>query len=218
MTAKTLIEPARRAPLAIAWLVAVAAIPLPAGAQSAGAVQQLVPVTAAASQYLVNIGDELDVFVWGEERMQRSVRIQPDGTFAFPLAGTIAAKGRNVSDIAGEIRERIAVNYRSAPPDVTVTVRDATAMRFYVVGKVRTPGSYTSTSAINILQALSMAGGTAEFADVKNAVILRQQANGSQTVEPVKLHTVLKGHRALSAGVLNNALPTLSSGDVLVIP
>ena len=76
------------------------------------------------SQYRVNAGDELDVFVWGEERMQRSVRVQPDGTFAFPLAGTIKAVGRSVTDIAAEIRERIAINYRSTPPDVTVSVRD----------------------------------------------------------------------------------------------
>jgi len=173
--------------------------------------------TQPAARYFVNAGDELDVFVWGEERMQRAVRVQPDGNIAFPLAGTIKASGRNVSDIAAEIRERIAVNYRSTPPDVTVSVRDATGMRFYVVGKVRTPGSYTSGTAPNILQALSMAGGTAEFADVKHAVILRQTPRG-QVVEPVQLNKLLKGGRALEAGALDEALPTLSSGDVLVIP
>lgn len=169
------------------------------------------------SQYKVNAGDELDVFVWGEERMQRAVRVQPDGTFSFPLAGTIQATGRNVSDIAAEIRERISVNYRSSVPDVTVSVREATGMRFYVVGKVRTPGSFTSGNPVNILQALSVAGGTAEFADIKNAVILRQTPNG-QVVEPVQLSTILKGGRAMNAGVLSSPLPVLLSGDVLVIP
>ncbi len=168
-------------------------------------------------RYTVNAGDELDVFVWGEERMQRAVLVQPDGTFAFPLAGTIRASGRNVSDIAGEIRERISLNYRGAVPDVTVSVRQATGMRFYVVGKVRTPGSFSSGTAPNILQALSMAGGTADFADVRNAVILRQTPHG-EVVEPVALNKLLKGRRALEAGTLAKPLPTLSSGDVLVIP
>ncbi|WP_236547954.1 polysaccharide biosynthesis/export family protein [Sphingomonas sp. AX6] len=182
------------------------------------------PATAAATsptvtpQYRINIGDELDVFVWGEERMQRAVRVQPDGTFAFPLAGTVKAEGRNVSDISNEIRERISTNYRSAPPDVTVSVRAATEMRFYVVGKVREAGSYTSGTKVNVLQALSMAGGAAEFADLRNAVILRQRPDGSQVVEPVELTMILKGRRALSAGALQRALPTLGSGDVLVIP
>lgn len=180
--------------------------------------QTLAAAAATAPQYKVAAGDELDVFVWGEERMQRSVRVQPDGTFAFPLAGTIQAKGRNVGDISADIRERISVNYRATVPDVTVTVRTASEMRFYVVGKVRSPGSFTSGTTVNILQALSMAGGPAEFADVKNAVVLRQLPDGGQTVEPVRLNTVLKGGRALSAGRSGSPLPTLSSGDVLVIP
>jgi polysaccharide biosynthesis/export protein len=192
------------------------------GPPAAAAEKRLVPehdpaVGAAAIQYRVNSGDELDVFVWGEERMQRAVRVQPDGTFAFPLAGTITAVGRGTSEIADEIRERIAINYRDAPPDVTVSVRDATGMRIYVVGKVRTPGTYTSGKALNILQALSMAGGLADFADVKHAVILRQTAAG-QVVEPVHLARLLKGARKLDAGALGKPLPTLSSGDVLVVP
>lgn len=173
--------------------------------------------TASQSQYQVNAGDELDVFVWGEERLQRPVRVQPDGTFSLPLAGTIKAAGQNVIEIAAQIRERIAGNYRSAVPDVTVSVRDAAGTRFYVVGKVRTPGGYTSGTPINILQALSMAGGTEEFADIKNAVILRRTPTG-QVVEPVKLSTILKGGRGLNAGNLKNPLPILLSGDVLVIP
>jgi polysaccharide biosynthesis/export protein len=191
---------------------AVAAEKRPAPASDAAA-----DLAAAPVQYRVNSGDELDIFVWGEDRMQRAVRVQPDGTFAFPLAGTITAVGRGTTEIADEIRERIAVNYRSAPPDVTVSVRDATGMRIYVLGKVRTPGSYTSGKALNILQALSMAGGLAEFADVKHAVILRQTSAG-QVVEPVHLRRLLKGARKLEAGALGKPLPTLSSGDVLVIP
>ncbi|MDF0541685.1 polysaccharide biosynthesis/export family protein [Sphingobium sp. H39-3-25] len=198
---------------------------LVAGPCSFTASGQTMPTSVAAtvaapdtiSKYDVNSGDELEVFVWGEERMQRAVRVQPDGTFAFPLAGTIKASGRSVTDIAAEIRERISVNYRSGPPDVTVSVREATGMRFYVIGKVRTPGSYTSGSAINILQALSLAGGPAEFADLKNAVVLRQTPSG-QIVEPVQLARVLKGRRAMSAGDLDKPLPVLLSGDVLVVP
>ena len=171
----------------------------------------------ALDRYSVIAGDQLDIFVWGEESMQRQVRVQPDGTFAFPLAGTVRASGRNVTEISDEIRERIAVNYRSEPPDVTVTVRDAMGIRFYVIGKVNAPGSFTSGTPLNILQALSMAGGTAEFADVDDAVILRQTPNG-QIVEPVELKKLLRGGRSLESGALSEPLPTLATGDVLAIP
>lgn len=169
------------------------------------------------AEYRINAGDELEISVWGEERMQRIVRVLPDGTFAFPLAGTIKALGQTVSEVSTAIRQRIANNYRSGPPDVTVGVRTAIATSFFVVGRVRTPGVYSSGRDVNVVQALSMAGGLADFADVKHAVILRQSPGG-QVVEPVALSRVLKGGRRLDRGALTKPLPILRSGDVLVIP
>ncbi|GGE90116.1 polysaccharide biosynthesis/export family protein [Sphingomonas prati] len=187
-------------------------------AQAQTAIDAPAPRTAAASaEYRINAGDDLDIYVWGEERMQRTVRILPDGTFAIPLAGTIAAMDRTVAQIATEIRTRIAGNFRERVPEVTVTVRNTAGMNFFVVGKVRNPGSYASGRTIDVVQALSMAGGLAEFADAKHAVILRHTRNG-QVVEPIALTNVLKGARRLDAGMLPDALPTLRSGDVLVIP
>jgi len=171
----------------------------------------------AGAEYRINPGDELEIFVWGEERLQRPVRVLPDGSFAFPLACTIKSEGRTSPEIAAAISERIKGNYRSAVPDVTVTVRDAAGSRFYVVGKVKTPGGYTIGRRVNVVQALSLAGGTAEFADIDNAIILRQTVQG-QSVERVRLSDVLKGSRGLSAGPQAIPLPTLGSGDVLVIP
>jgi polysaccharide export outer membrane protein len=176
------------------------------------------PVAAQpVAEYRINAGDELEIFVWGEERMQRAVRVLPDGSFAFPLAGTIKAEGRTGPQIAAAISEKIKGNYRNAVPDVTVSVRDTVGSRFYVVGKVRTPGGYATGRTVNIVQALSLAGGTAEFADVDNAVILRQTPQG-QSVERVRLSEILKGSRGLSTGPQEKPLPTLGSGDVLVIP
>lgn len=172
---------------------------------------------AGPAEYRINAGDELDVFVWGEERMQRPVRVLPDGTFAFPLAGTITAEGRTAPEVADVIADRIKGNYRAAVPNVTVAVRETGGARFYVVGKVRTPGGYSVGRAVNVVQALSLAGGTAEFADVDNAIILRQTKTG-QSVEKVRLSDVLKGSRGLAAGPQGIALPVLGSGDVLVIP
>lgn len=175
------------------------------------------PAAGIGQDYRINIGDELEVLVWGEERMQRTVRVQPDGSFAFPLAGPIIAAGMSTQHVRDEIQRQLASKYRNGPPDVTVTVREAAGMRFYVVGKVRTPGSFAASGQVDILQALSMAGGLAEFADVKGAVILRKTSQG-QAVESVKLARVLKGSRRLDPGALAQPLPVLRSGDVLVIP
>jgi polysaccharide export outer membrane protein len=193
---------------------AILAVGTTLGARSAG---DAAAAAALASEYRINAGDELEVFVWGEERMQRPVRVLPDGSFAFPLAGTIAAQGHTAPEVAKEISERIKGNYRAGVPNVTVAVKDTAGSRFYVVGKVRTPGGYSIGQAVNVLQALSLAGGTAEFADVDNAVILRQTQQG-QSVERVRLAEVLRGSRSLSSGPQMKSLPVLGSGDVLVIP
>lgn len=172
---------------------------------------------AKIAEYRINAGDDLEVFVWGEERMQRPVRVLPDGSFAFPLAGIIPAEGHTSREIAELIRDRIKDQYRTVVPDVTVAVRDPAGMRFYVVGKVRSPGSFPIGRSVNVVQALSLAGGTAEFADVGNAVILRQTPSG-QTVDRVNLADILKGGKSLSAGPQQSPLPLLRTGDVLVIP
>lgn len=193
---------------------------LNAGTSASVAAPAVVPLAQPATvdpEYHVNPGDELDILVWGEDRLQRVVRVLPDGTFTFPLAGRITAASKTVSEISLQIKENIAPNYRKTPPDVTVAVREAAGMRFYVMGKVRTPGGFSSGRAMNVVQALSMAGGLAEFADVKNAIILRQTSQG-QVVERVRLSALLKGARGVDQGHLAMPLPVLEAGDVLVIP
>lgn len=184
---------------------------------SAGAADVDMAAVREDAQYRINAGDELDILVWGEERMQRLVRVQPDGSFSFPLAGRIVAAGNTTGAVTQAIRAGLADKYRNGAPDVTVSVRESSGMRFYVVGKVRNAGSYAAGKGVDIVQALSLAGGLAEFADVKGAVILRQTAEG-QTVERVHIARILKGSRSLNAGALPEPIPVLRSGDVLVIP
>ena len=203
---------------ALRWLTlrrfvwTVAAVFSALSVQYAGHAQEI-----PLEEYRLNAGDALDIFVWGEERMQREVKVLPDGTIAFPLAGTVKAEGRTAREVGTDIQTRIQSYFRAGTPEVTVSVKDTAGMRFYVIGKVRAPGSYSAARAINALQALTLAGGPAEFADIGHAVILRETATG-QTIEPVSLTDVLKGGRRLRAGEQANPIAMLRSGDVLVIP
>lgn len=182
-----------------------------------GAIAVPVQSPGVDPEYHVNPGDELEILVWGEDRLQHVVRVLPDGTFTFPLAGQIDAANHTMREIAARIRANIAPNYRETPPYVTVAVHEPAGMRFYVMGRVRAPGGFSSGRAVNVVQALSMAGGLAEFADVKHAIILRQTAQG-QIVERLRLSAVLKGARGIGQGHLAEPLPVLGVGDVLVVP
>jgi polysaccharide export outer membrane protein len=181
-----------------------------------GAVQAQAPAKPAATNYHISAGDQLDIYVWGDERLQRSLSVLPDGSFSFPLAGAISAAGHTPVEVEGELSQLLAPQYKGVPPQVTVSVKVPSGMQISVIGKVRTPGNFSPTRYVDVLGALALAGGPTDFADVGNILILRRQG-GSTTVLRARLSNILKGHPSpedLSA----NAVPQLMAGDTVVVP
>jgi polysaccharide biosynthesis/export protein len=173
---------------------------------SAAAQQQQSP--GVDETYRVKPGDELNVSVWGEEDLNQKVLIRPDGGFSFPLAGDLMANGKSVEQIRVEISERLA---KFIPNLVaTVSVVTINGNRIYVIGQVNNPGTFIMNPRLDVMQALSVAGGTTPFAKVDEIKILRRTARG-QTVLPFSFTDVSKG-RNLDQNVL------LESGDVVMVP
>lgn len=187
-----------------------------ATAPAAIAQAQPTPGQAAAAPYRINPGDELEIFVWGEERLQRVVRVLPDGTFAFPLVGQIDARNRLPSEIQSVISKGLETQYRGAVPQVTVSVRNPSGLQFSVIGKVRSPGTFTPGRYVNVLEALSLAGGPTEFAQLGGIIIIRK-ANGGLTSSRVRLTDVLKGSPS-SNDLSASGIPQVISGDTVVVP
>jgi polysaccharide export outer membrane protein len=165
--------------------------------------------------YRINPGDDLEINVWGEERLQREVKVLPDGTFTFPLVGQIIAVNKLPSEIAVDITNGLKAQYRDNVPTVTVSVKTAGGFQFSVTGKVKGPGVFTPSRYVNVLDALIMAGGPAEFANVDNVTIVRKLGNGHSTAIKVHLSSVFKGNP--SARDMAD-LPELESGDTVVVP
>ena len=196
---------------AIWLLLAVMAAIVPAAAP---AQQASTAAPAAGLPYRINAGDELDVNVWGEERLQRTVRVLPDGTFSFPLVGQVKALNALPSEIAAAITRGLAPQYRGEVPQVTVSVQNPSGMQFSVIGKVRNPGAFTPERYVNALEALSMAGGPTEFAQIGDIVIIRKVGTGLQAIR-VRLSDALKGN---VSGISSVAIPQMEAGDTLVVP
>ncbi|MCP3730813.1 polysaccharide biosynthesis/export family protein [Sphingomonas sp. MG17] len=170
----------------------------------------------AAQPYRINAGDEIEIYVWGEERLQRTVRVLPDGSFAFPLVGQVMAANRSPGEIEAEISKGLAPQFRNQVPQVTVSVRQPSGYRFSVVGKVRTPGSFTPGTYVNVLEAIAFAGGPSEFADTANVVILRKEGP-SLTPIRIRLADMLKGNPS-GRDLASNGVPELRSGDTVIVP
>ncbi|NUT01648.1 MAG: sugar transporter [Sphingomonas sp.] len=166
----------------------------------------------AGPAYRINPGDDIEVMVWGDERLQRTVRILPDGTFAFPLVGQIVAAGQLPSDLERVISAALQPQYRGVVPQVTVSVKNPNGYQFSIVGKVKSPGTYTPGRYVNALEAVSIAGGPTEFASMGNVSILRKSGQQLQSIR-VRLSDVLKGDTSRLTDI-----PFIQSGDTLVVP
>ncbi len=163
---------------------------------------------SGAQVYRVQPGDLLEVSVWREPDLQREVLVQPDGNFSFPLAGDFVAQGKSVTELRRELRRRLA----GYVPDlvVTVTVKKASGNRMYVLGQVEQPGEFVMDRPVDVMQALSMAGGTTAYASLNAIKVLRRQ-DDEQISIPFSYKDVLNG-RALEQNII------LRSGDIVVVP
>lgn len=162
----------------------------------------------AKDGYLLNPGDQLEISVWKEETLLREVLVLPDGTISFPLVGITQAAGKT----ANELRQIIIKRLKDYVPEaeVTVSVLQATGNKIYVFGKVTNPGAYALSGPVDILQALSLAGGLEKFASEDNIKVLRRE-KGAQKAIPFDYDNVLDG-KNLQSNII------LKSGDIIVVP
>ena len=172
--------------------------------------------TTSASPYRINAGDELGIYVWGEDRLQRDVRVLPDGTFAFPLVGQVNAQGKLPQEIEAIITERLREQYRGQVPQVTVSVKAATGLQFSVMGRVKSPGTFSPGRYVNVLEALSMAGGPTEFANLGNVIVLRKRGDQILTLR-TKLAPMFRSGSSASDADPSNVI-RIETGDTVIVP
>jgi polysaccharide biosynthesis/export protein len=171
----------------------------------------LVGVGAAHAQdatYAVKPGDILHVSVWKEPDLQGPVLIRPDGGFSFALVGEVDARGKTVAELQTIVTKRLA-KYISDPV-VTVSVTEIHGNKVYVIGQVTKPGEFIVNPRVDVMQALSMAGGTTAFASLANIIILRRSV-AAQTAIRFDYTDVAKGKK-LEQNI------QLESGDIVVVP
>jgi len=162
----------------------------------------------ASDRYLLNAGDVLEISVWNEETLQKNVVVLPDGMVSFPLAGELAAEGKSVTELQASLTKKLAEFI--ADPVVTVIVVSVNGNTIHVLGKVLSPGSFVMSQRLNVMQALSLAGGLSTYAEENNIIVLRQQGS-EQKVIPVHYADIKDGDD-LSSNI------KLENGDVIVIP
>ena len=162
-----------------------------------------------SDQYLLQPGDVLLVSVWKEEDLNQEVIIRPDGRISFPLVGEAVAAGQSLEAVRKSIKKGLTKYIPD--PVVTVSVRQLSGNRVYVIGKVNRPGEFPILSNVDVMQALSMAGGTSTYAALNKIKILRRDKNGKQKAISFQYGDIEKG-KNLEQNII------LKAGDVVVVP
>jgi polysaccharide export outer membrane protein len=164
---------------------------------------------SAAPDYKIHPGDKLVVGVYDDPKLlPQEMTVAPDGKISYPLVGVMMVGGKNVEQVRNEMEGRLK-KYIS-DPIATVIVTEVKGNVVYVIGQVLKPGQLVMNPTINVLQALSMAGGGNPYAKLDGIIVIRTTAAGQRTL-PFKYGQVAAG-KDLSQNV------DLENGDVVVVP
>lgn len=158
--------------------------------------------------YQIGPSDVLRIFIWKETELTQDLTVMPDGRITFPLIGEVVAEGKTVSELKSVISEKLK-KYVTAP-EVTVIVLASNSRQIYLIGRVARPGPYPLSASTSVLQALSMGGGFAEWADEKNIKIIRRE-HGKE----VQLHF---NYREFISGRNPDQNILLRPSDTVVVP
>lgn len=179
----------------------------PKETQATGEGQKAARSGSEDAAYVIGPADVLDVDVWGEKDLTRSVLVRSDGKISMPLVGDVQAAGLTPMALAASIVEKLRKYVNQ--PRVTVTTTAMNSRRIYVVGEVSHPGPLILLSGMTVLQALASAGGLGPFANQKRIYVLRSE-NGRQ----VRFHY---NYKEVLRGATEEKIE-LQPGDTIVVP
>jgi polysaccharide export outer membrane protein len=204
-----------------AWLIGSLALVVAAAgvadAQVKGAAARSAPSAAPApamtaspavpGDYVIGPEDVLNISVWKNEALTRTIPVRPDGKISLPLLHDVQAAGLTAMQLREKLTAALAEFIQN--PDVSVIVSEVRSFRVSVMGEVHKPGVLYFKSDATILDAIAMAGGFRDFASPSKIVVFRKDGNGR--TKKIKFNY----HDALKSDGDNLALKT---GDVIVVP
>jgi len=181
--------------------------PSPALAQEDPGVEENNP-TSDPPEYIIKPNDLLEIVVWGEPDISRSVLVRPDGRISLPLVQDLLAAELTPVELKEQMEIRLQEFIDS--PNVTVIVTAIQSYKVYVLGEVQSPGGIVVEKPITVLQALTLAGGFREYAD-KSEISIVRTSGLEHLVFEFNYKDVIKGKKA-------EQNITLQSGDVVIVP
>lgn len=162
------------------------------------------------TDYIIGPEDVLDITVWKNADLSKTVQVRPDGRISLPLIGDVVA----VSRTSAQLTEEIAIRLKSymENPTVSIVVKEVNSYAIFVLGEVTKPGRYPLKSKTTLLQALTLASGLTPAASRNKIVIFRFAKDG----DPMMKIKASYDDIVLRDGTGQNI--ELKPGDTIVVP
>jgi polysaccharide export outer membrane protein len=160
-----------------------------------------------SAEYRIGAEDVLDILVWKNVELSRTVQVRPDGKISLPLVNDVQA-----ADLTPmQLRDVLSTGYAKyfTAPELSVNVREVHSIKVSVLGMVKTPGRYELKAQATVLEALALAGGFTEFAK-RDKVFVSRQAGAEWKRMPFNYLKVLDGNDRENF--------VLRRGDIIVVP
>ncbi len=165
-------------------------------------------VIYALEEYHLNPGDLLKISVWNEKALQQEVMVLPDGTISFPLVGIIKVADKTPAEVQALLKAKLS---RLIPdPEINLAVKAVDGNSIFIIGKVAKPGKFPMTTSLDVVQALSLAGGFTPYAKSESIRIIRRDGQSQKIFEFD--YSDIEDGKSLESNIL------LQSGDTIVVP
>jgi len=163
-------------------------------------------VVADNDKYVIGPEDVLDIFVWKEESLTKTVPVRIDGKISLPLVDDVQAAGLTPLQLKEEITKRLSGFVDN--PTVTVTVKEANSYRVFISGEVKQPGIVRIRSEITLVKLIIMAGGFTEWANKRKISIITKE-NGKEKRITANYNKIIDGDKP---DII------IKPGDTIIIP
>ena len=140
-----------------------------------------------AAAYKLDVGDKVHITVFDEPDLTGDFDVNDQGIVSLPLIGQVHIAGMTLSEAQDFITQKYAANYLINP---RVNVQILNYRPFYVIGEVKTPGSYAYVNGITVLNAVALAGGYTPRGNPNNIVV--KHANSSNEEKPIGENDVVQ--------------------------
>jgi len=157
-------------------------------------------------EYRIAPGDILQIAVFQVPDFSRDAQVDAAGDIMMPLVGVVAVSARTARDVEADLASRLKAKYLQNP-QVSVTVKDAVALRVIVQGAVRSPGVIPLRGNVTLTNVIAQAQGFGELADRSDVLIIRNSEQG-RVAAKVDVGAVLSGAAPD---------PPVRGGDVVVV-